>query len=103
MSAVDALVTEDIAEPKLTSMEEHQICAQRGQVSEIVRTKEKRPPKICHWGTIDLWSFEVLSDHGDEVEDDESTNETTEMMPPLPPGSWFKDRDVLRKVSETLQ
>ena len=24
------------------------------------------------------------------MEDDESTNETTEMMPPLPPGSWFK-------------
>ena len=28
-------------------------------------------------GTIDLGPFEVLSDHGDEVEDDESTNATT--------------------------
>ena len=46
-------------------------------------------------GTIDLCSFEVLSDHGDEVEDDESTNETTEMMPPLPPGSWFKRTETL--------
>ena len=41
-------------------------------------------------GTIDLVSFEVLSDHGDEVDVDESTYETTEMMPPLPPDSWFK-------------
>ena len=41
-------------------------------------------------GTIDLQSFEELSDHDDEVEDDESTNETTEMMLPLPPGWWFK-------------
>ena len=41
-------------------------------------------------GTIGMGHFEVLSDHGDEVEDDEPTNETTEMMPPLPPGSWFK-------------
>ena len=28
-------------------------------------------------GTVDLGSSEVLSDHGDEEEDDESTNETT--------------------------
>ena len=41
-------------------------------------------------GTIDSGSFEVLSDHGDEVEVDEPTNETTEMMPPLPLDSWFK-------------
>ena len=37
-------------------------------------------------GTIDLGSFK----HGHEVEGDESTNETKEMMPPLPPGSGFK-------------
>ena len=40
--------------------------------------------------TIDLGSFEEVSDHGDEVEDDESTNEATEMMPPPPLDSWFK-------------
>ena len=44
--------------------------------------------------TIDLGSFEVLSGHGDEVEDDESTNEAKEMMPPLRPGSWFKRTDT---------
>ena len=49
-------------------------------------------------GTIDLGSFEVFSDHGDEVEDDEST----EMMPPLPPGSWLKKTETFCwKVSET--
>ena len=31
-----------------------------------------------------LGSFEVLSDHGDEVDGDESTYEATEMMQPLP-------------------
>ena len=41
-------------------------------------------------GTIDLGSFEVLSDHGDEMDGDESTCEITEMMPPLPPDSCFK-------------
>ena len=41
-------------------------------------------------GTIELGSFEVFSDHGDEVDVDEFTHETTEMMPPLPPDSWFK-------------
>ena len=40
--------------------------------------------------TINLGSFEVLSDHGDKVEVDEPTNENTEMMAPLPPDSWFK-------------
>ena len=52
--------------------------------------------------TIDLRSFVVLSDHGDEVEDDESTNETTEMMPPVPPDSWSKRTEMfcgkLRKL-----
>ena len=46
-------------------------------------------------GTIDLGSLEVLSDHGDEVDDDESTHEATEMMPPLPPDSWFKRTETL--------
>ena len=44
-------------------------------------------------GTIDLGSFEVLSVLGDE-EDDEPANETTEMMPPLPLGLWFKRTDT---------
>ena len=61
------------------------------------RPRQWRTPKICAqreecWklGTIHLGSFEVLSDHGDEVQDDEPTNETTELMPPLPPDSWLK-------------
>ena len=45
-------------------------------------------------GTIDSASFEVLSNHGDDVDDevdvDVSTNETTEMMPPLPPSGKFR-------------
>ena len=87
VSAVDALVTsEQVAEPKLTSMEDPQNLRPKGKVSEIVRTKKQRLP----FGTIDLGSFEVLSDHGEEEEDDESANETTEMMPPLPRGLWFE-------------
>ena len=47
--------------------------------------KKQRPHKMCHWGPSIWGSFEVLSDRGDEMDDDESTYETTEMMPPLPP------------------
>ena len=39
---------------------------------------------------VTIESFEVLSDHGDEGDDDGTTNETTEMMPQLPPDSWLK-------------
>ena len=46
-------------------------------------------------GTIVLGSFEVLSDHGDDMDGDESTNDTTEMMPPPPPDSWFKRTERL--------
>ena len=46
-------------------------------------------------GTIDLGSFEVFSDHGDEVEDDEST----EMMPPLPPMVSFGN--IAMKITKT--
>ena len=43
-------------------------------------------------GTIDLGSFEVLSDHGDAEYDgdDDEFLEATGIMPPLPPASWFK-------------
>ena len=90
-SAVDALITsEQIAEPKLTSMEDPEICAQRGKVLEIVRTKKQRSHKNVPLGTIDLETFEGLSDHGEEVDVGESAYEATEMMPPLPLDSWFK-------------
>ena len=91
VSAEDALVTfEQIAEPKLISMEDHQNLRQKGRMLEIGEDEETETSQNVPLGTIDLVSFEVLSDRGDEVEDDESTNETKEMMPPLPPGSWFK-------------
>ena len=59
-------------------------------------------------GTIDLASFEVLSNHGDDADDevdvDVSTNETTEMMPPLPPVSWLKKTEAYcGKFRNTLQ
>ena len=50
-------------------------------------------------GTIDLGSFEVLSDHGDTEEDDvvvdESSEEATVSMPPLPTCSMVQqDKDI---------
>ena len=58
---------------------------------------EEEDPKTSQnvpLGTIDLGSFEVLSDHIDTVEDedevDEFSEETTGVMPPLQPVSWFK-------------
>ena len=44
-------------------------------------------------GTIDLGSFEVLCDHGDVVDDDESTYETTEMIPLKP--FWLKQSQMV--------
>ena len=91
VSAVDALVTlEQIAKPKLTSMEDLPKSAPKGKSVGNCDDEETETSQNVPLGTIDLVSYEVLSDHGDEVEDDESTNETTEMMPPLPPDSWFK-------------
>ena len=46
-------------------------------------------------GTIDLGFFEVLSDHGEEVDGDESTFETTELLPPLPLDSRFNRTETL--------
>ena len=64
------------------------------KVLEVAMKKKQKNHKMFHWGTIDLGSFEVLPDHGDTMEDevdvDESSEETTRMMPPLPPASWFK-------------
>ena len=61
---------------------------------EIVRKKSKTYFKNVPLGIIDFGSFEVLSDHGDTVEDDvqvdESSEEATGIMPPLPPASCFK-------------
>ena len=94
-SAVGALVTsEQIAEPELTSMRDPKICAQVGKCWKL-RGRRNRNLTKSAIGTIDVGSFEVLSDHGDEVDDDESTYDTKEMMPPLPPDSWFKRTETL--------
>ena len=83
VSAVDALVTfEQIAGPKLASMEDPQNLRPKGTVLDTEDEETETSQNVPLW-TIDLGSFEVLSDDGDEVEDDESTNETREMMPPL--------------------
>ena len=96
VSAVDALVTfEQIAEPKFTSMEDTKNLRPNGSFLKSARMKKQRLHKMCHWGPLIWGPFEVLSDHGDEVEDDEPTNETTEMMLPLPPGSLFKRTETL--------
>ena len=63
--------------------------------------------------TMGLGSFDVLSDHGDtaedDVDDDESSQEATETLPPLPFASSFRKTrtsnhtGALREVSETSQ
>ena len=55
---------------------------------------------MSHWGQLILGSFEVLLYHNDTVEDedevDESSEETTGVMPPLPAASWFKKTKTLK-------
>ena len=68
----------------------------KGKVSEILRTKKQKPHKMCHWGPSIQGPLRYCqSDHGDEVDADETTFETTELMPPLPPDSWFKRTETL--------
>ena len=112
VSAVDASVTaEQIAEPSINGGPPKS--APKGKVLEVARKKSQKHHTMCRWGTIDLGSFELLSDHGDAVEEDVEIDEFSEerpgMMPPLPPASWFKKagifksyRDVLWEISETL-
>ena len=71
-------------------MEDPPESAPKGKGAGNCEDEERETSQHVPLGTIDLGSVEVLSDHGDEMEDDESTNETTEMMPPLPSGSSFK-------------
>ena len=77
------------------------------------RTREK-VCKMCSLGIFDLGSFEVLSDHGEIIEDDvvvdESSEESTGTMPSLPLVSWFKETRISRyaemrsgKLGNTLQ
>ena len=105
--AVDALVTsERTVEPNLTSTEDLRSLRLKGVAS--CEDEETETSQNVPLGTIDLASFEVLSNHGDNVDDevdvDVSTNETSEMMPPLPPNFLAQEnRSVLWEVSETLQ
>ena len=87
--AVDASVT---SEQNCRAKNSHQWrtppkSAPKGKSVGNCEDEETETSQNVPLGTIDLGSFEVLSDHGDEVDDDESTCETTEMMPPLPPDS----------------
>ena len=67
----------------------------REKVLEIVRKKSTNHRKMCHWALLIWVLFEVLSDHGETIEDDvvvdESSDEPTGTMPPLPLVSWFKE------------
>ena len=75
VSAVDALVTfEQTAEPKLTSMEDPPKSAPKGKGVGNCEDEETQTSQNVPLVTIDLGSF-----HGDEVDVDDSTNETTEM------------------------
>ena len=96
VSAVDAWVTsEQIAGPKTHINGRPPKSAPKGKSVGNCEDEETETPQNERLGTVDLGSFEVLSDRGDEVKVDEPTDETTEMMPPLPPDSWFKKTEML--------
>ena len=96
---VDALVTsERTVEPKSHINGGPPKSAPKGKGVASCEDEETETSQNVPLGTIDLASFEVLSYHGDDVDDevdvDVSTNETTEMMPPLPLISWLKKTEA---------
>ena len=68
--------------------------APKGKGVGSCEEEEQETSQNVPLGTIDLGSFEVLSHHGDTVEDDvfvdESSEEATGTKPPLPPAPWLK-------------
>ena len=74
-----------------TLMEDHLKSAPKGKGVGSYEEEESETSPNVPLKTIDLGSFEVLSEHGDTEEDvdvDGSSQEATEIMPPLPPASW---------------
>ena len=67
--------------------------APKGKGVGSCEEEERETLQNVRLGTIDLGSFEVLSDHGDTVEDDvvvdESSEESAGTTPPLPPAPRF--------------
>ena len=94
VTVVVALVTsERNVEPRLVSMEDPRNLHPKESVGSCEEEKQETSQNVP-LGTIDLGTFEVLSDHGDTAEDDvnvdECSQEAVETLPPLPPASWFR-------------
>ena len=86
---VGALVTSElIAWQRLTLTEDPRKLRPREKGVGSCEEEVKETQQIVPLGTIDLGSFEMLSDHDDAVEEhvvfDESSEEATGTMPPLP-------------------
>ena len=87
--------SEQIAEPKTHIKGGPPKSAPKGKTVGNCEDEETETSQNVPLGTIDFGSFEVSSDHGDDMDGDESTYETTEMMPPPQPDSWFKKTETL--------
>ena len=96
---VDAFATpEKIAEPRTYVNGGPPRSAPRTKALEIMREEEQESSQNVPLGILDVGSCEVLSDHGETIEHDvivdESLDESTETMPPLPLVSWFKETRI---------
>ena len=80
--------------------EGHPKSAPKGKGVGSCEEEETKTSQNVPLGTKDLESFVALSDHNDtmenEIEVDEFPEDTTGMMPPLPPASWFKKTETLK-------
>ena len=89
--AVGALViSEQIAEQRPTLTEDSRNLHPKEKGLEVAKKKKQETSQNVPLGTVDL----KLSDHGGTAENDvvvdESSEEATGTMPPLPPAPWFK-------------
>ena len=74
--------------------------APRGKGVGNCKEEEQESSQHVPLGIVDLGSFEVLSDNGETIEDDvvvdESSDEPTGTLPPLPLVSWFTNTKISR-------
>ena len=86
------VILEQVAEQRPALAEDPRNLHPKEHVLEVARKKSKKHRKTCHWGPFIWGLLKCCQTTGTSWEDDvvdESSEEATGTMPPLPPAPWF--------------